>query len=111
MVKNKDLFVSWRGLYVPQPQENSLLVVGFNVENGSVLKVDAVIFDVAVFSNRAALVVKLVNTVLELDSLLKVLGFADVRDWRIRIWNSINDTLHSLFKWAIFQSLHKLSKC
>lgn len=49
------------------------LVVGFNVEKDSVLKVNAVVLDVAEFSNRVALAVELANVVLVLsDPLPKV---------------------------------------
>lgn len=61
--------------------------------------VKAGVFDFAVFSNSAALVVELANVVLALaDPLMKVLGLANLFGWTIRAWNPINDTLRSLFR-------------
>lgn len=68
-----------------------------------VLKVNAVASDVAVFRYPAALEVELANVILVLsDSLLKVLGFADVHGWKICEWNPITDTLCSLSRRTIF---------
>lgn len=76
----RSIYACWLSLCVRQLQEKSLSVVGFNVENAGVLEVDAVIFDVAAFFNRDALVVELANNALALSNpLLKVLGLSDVR--------------------------------
>lgn len=74
-------YVFFRSSYVPRLQEKWLSVVNFNVENGAVLKVDAVGFGASVFRNRTVLGVDLANNVSVLsDNLLKLLGFANVRE-------------------------------
>ena len=93
---------------MPGLDEKPMSVVSLCVDNAGVLEINPVVFDFAVLSDCAALVVELANVVFVLAySFVEVLCLADVSGWTICTRDLINHALRFFFRRAIFWAGHE----